>query len=311
MPTPSSTPSTDRRLTNRESFADPGARSVSEDDKYTYAGSGGVLINSRNIRDQAGLDEAMNGYASVAMAALRAEPIPDRLDADYLQAIHERMFHRLVPGIAGRIRDVDVQATGTGIPYCRPDYIEANLSTLFHKLEREDYLTGLDADTFTERLADRWGELSAIHPYRDGNTRSQSAYITALAERAAHPIDWQSIDVDTLRIHRLQAVAGNDRPLAAYLRNHLVDTDRAASAVQVQPQALSADRNHAASRAARTDGDKPRAADAGPKKLRAPDADLGRAQASSTSEERDRRAERRRAESRQRSRSRDNRGLER
>lgn len=286
---------------------------MSEDDKYTYAGSGGVLINSRGIRDQAGLDEAMNGYASVAMAALRAEPIPDRLDADYLRAIHERMFHRLVPGIAGRIRDVDVQATGTGIPYCRPDYIEANLSTLFRKLEREDYLTGLDADTFAERLADRWGELSAIHPYRDGNTRSQSAYITALAERAAHPIDWQSIDVDTLRIHRLQAVAGNDRPLAAYLRNHLVDTDREASPVQVQvqPQALSADRNHAASHATRTDGDKPRAADASPKKLRAPDADLGRAQASSTSEERDRRAERRRAESRQRGRSRDDRGLER
>jgi len=311
MPTPSLTLSTDRRPTSRESFADLGARSVSEDDKYTYAGSGGVLINSRNIRDQGGLDEAMNGYASVAMASLRAEPVPDRLDADYLRAIHERMFHRLVPGIAGRIRDVDVQATGTGIPYCRPDYIEANLSTLFRKLEREDYLNGLDADTFTERLADRWGELSAIHPYRDGNTRSQSAYITALAERAAHPIDWQSIDVDTLRIHRLQAVAGNDRPLAAYLRSHLVETERATPSVEEGAQALSVDRNQAAPRTARADGDRPRAAGTSSEKVRAPGVQPGNARGSDTSEERDRRVERRRAEYRQRGRSRDDRGLER
>ncbi|MWJ87057.1 cell filamentation protein, partial [Clavibacter michiganensis subsp. michiganensis] len=113
---------------------------------------------------------------------------------------------------------------GTGIPYCRPDFIEANLDTLFRKLEREDYLTGLDADTFTERLAARWGELSAIHPWRDGNTRSQSMYVAALAQRAGHPIDWARIDVDELRHHRLQAIAGTDRPLAGYLRAHLIDT---------------------------------------------------------------------------------------
>ncbi|MWJ23518.1 Fic family protein, partial [Clavibacter michiganensis] len=117
-----------------------------------------------------------------------------------------------------------VQATGTGIPYCRPDFIEANLDTLFRKLEREDYLTGLDADTFTKRLADRWGELSAIHPWRDGNTRSQSMFVAVLAQRAGHPIDWASIDVDELRHHRLQAIAGTDRPLAGYLRAHLIDT---------------------------------------------------------------------------------------
>jgi cell filamentation protein len=140
------------------------------------------------------------------------------------------MFGDLLPGIAGKIRDVDVQATGTGIPYCRPEFIDANLTTLFQKLDRENYLTGLDANTFADRLADRWGELSAIHPYRDGNTRSQSTYVSAIAERAGHPIDWERVDVDELRTFRLQAVAGNDRPLAGYLREHLVDTDRAAAA---------------------------------------------------------------------------------
>ncbi|MDO4061109.1 Fic/DOC family protein, partial [Clavibacter michiganensis] len=166
----------------------------------------------------------MNDVASFVLAKIYTEPVPARLDLEYLRGIHVRMFGDLLPEIAGRIRDVDVQATGTGIPYCRPDFIEANLDTLFRKLEREDYLTGLDADTFTERLADRWGELSAIHPWRDGNTRSQSMYVAALAQRAGHPIDWARIDVDELRHHRLQAIAGTDRPLADYLRAHLIDT---------------------------------------------------------------------------------------
>lgn len=196
---------------------------MSVDDKYTYPGSGGVLVNAAGIRDQRQLDEAMNDVASITMAEVRAERVPDNPDYAYLQGIHERMFGDLVPGIAGKIRDVDVQATGTGIPYCRPEYIDANLTTLFGKLEREDYLAGLDADTFASRLADRWGELSAIHPYRDGNTRSQSTYVSAIAERAGHPIDWERVDVDELRTARLHAVAGNDRPLAAYLRSHLLE----------------------------------------------------------------------------------------
>ncbi|WP_434178876.1 Fic family protein (plasmid) [Clavibacter michiganensis] len=197
---------------------------MSVDDKYTYPGSGGVLINAAGIRDHAQLDEAMNDVASFVLAKIYTEPVPARLDLEYLRGIHVRMFGDLLPEIAGRIRDVDVQATGTGIPYCRPDFIEANLDTLFRKLEREDYLTGLDADTFTKRLADRWGELSAIHPWRDGNTRSQSMYVAVLAQRAGHPIDWARIDVDELRHHRLQAIAGTDRPLADYLRAHLIDT---------------------------------------------------------------------------------------
>lgn len=206
---------------------------MSVDDKYTYPGSGGVLVNAAGIRDQRQLDEAMNDVASITMAEVRAERVPDRPDYAYLRGIHERMFGDLVPGIAGKVRDVDVQATGTGIPYCRPEYIDANLSTLFGKLEREDYLAGLDVDTFAVRLADRWGELSAIHPYRDGNTRSQSTYVSAIAERAGHPIDWERVDVDELRTARLHAVAGNDRPLAAYLREHLLEgteTDATAQA---------------------------------------------------------------------------------
>lgn len=43
---------------------------------------------------------------------------------------------------AGEIRTTDAEATGTGIVYARPEYIEGAVRSLFDRLEREDFLTG-------------------------------------------------------------------------------------------------------------------------------------------------------------------------
>ncbi|HKU10788.1 MAG TPA: hypothetical protein VJQ61_06115 [Sinomonas sp.] len=64
--------------------------------------------------------------------------------------------------------------------------------------------------------------MTAIHRFRDGNTRSQSAYVSMLAERAGHPIDWRLIDVDLLRELRLHAMAGHEKALADYLHDRLL-----------------------------------------------------------------------------------------
>lgn len=99
------------------------------------------------------------------------------------------------------------------------------LDEAFCKLRRRDYLAGLEADAFAAGLADRWGELSAIHPFRDGNTRSQRAYVSALAASAGHPIRWSDVDVDQMRTRRLIAVAGDEGPLATYVGSVLGSAD--------------------------------------------------------------------------------------
>lgn len=86
-------------------------------------------------------------------------------------------------------------------------------------------------DQFVDRLAYRWGELTALHRMSDGNTRSQSAFVTQLAAAAGYRIDWERVDVDELRNVRLHAVASSERPLADYLRYRVesfTDHDRVA-----------------------------------------------------------------------------------
>jgi len=185
------------------------------DDKYTYPGSGGVLVNLLGTRDSQRLDQALNDHASLAWAEIQAER-PAGLDFDYLSSIHRRMFGAVLAW-AGQIRDVDAQAVGANIPYARPEFIRPSLDELFARLASEDFLCGLDRASFVRRLANTWADLTAIHPFRDGNTRSQSAYVSRLAERAEHPIYWSRVDVATLRRFRLAGVTGDEAPLAQYL----------------------------------------------------------------------------------------------
>ena len=194
------------------------------DDKYTYPDSGGVLVNHFGLRDAGALDHALNAIASAEWASMLAEGLPPEFTFDTLGEIHRHLFSEILP-FAGELRDVDAQAVGAGIVYCRPDFISPALNGAFAKLHRRDCLVDLDADAFAAGLADHWGELSAIHPFRDGNTRSQCVYVSALAVAAGHPIRWQIVDVDQLRAQRLAAVSGDEGPLTDYIRSVLGSTD--------------------------------------------------------------------------------------
>ena len=194
---------------------------MSVDDKYTYPGSGGVLVNKYDIRDGARLDELLNDFASVNWAEMRLEPAPERFTVDYLQTIHRRMFDEVLP-FAGQLRDVDAQATGIGIPYCRPEFIPETARSIDAGLLQDNYLRNMPQDQFSARLAHHWGELTALHPMRDGNTRSQSAFVSQLAAAAGYQVDWTRVNVDQLRELRLRAVTNSSVPLQEYLRERVV-----------------------------------------------------------------------------------------
>ena len=194
---------------------------MSADDRYTYPGSGGVLRNKRGFTDSRRLDKAMNDLASVAWIILSKEPEPAKFDFAYLQCVHAQMFSRLFDW-AGHVRDVDTVAGSTGIVYARPAFIEQNLRDMFRALaEDESLMSTGDPDEFVTKLSGHWGYLSLIHPFRDGNTRSQSLFISNLSRAAGHPLDWRLVDVESLRTARLRAMRGDERPLAAILRHAL------------------------------------------------------------------------------------------
>lgn len=197
---------------------------MSQDDKYTYPGSGGVPRNKRGLTDRDELDRAMNDYASAAWIAFSNSP-PAIYDFAYLREIHTTIFGQLFDW-AGQIRDVDTAAGTTGIVYARPQYVDSALEDMFGALSRDSYLQGIESPAdFSNQLATHWGYLTQIHPFRDGNTRSQSLFVSNLARAAGHPIGWLSIDVDALRVARLRAVQGGESALASLLHSAITGKD--------------------------------------------------------------------------------------
>lgn len=123
---------------------------------------------------------------------------------------------------AGRIRTVEVNATGEapGL-YPRPVGLNEQVRACFDALERRSHLAGLDAFDFAEGLHEFWAELTRLHPFRDGNTRSQTILVDHIAQRAGWQIDWASVDPGAMQRVRLSAAMGHPHKIAWYLEDKL------------------------------------------------------------------------------------------
>ena len=85
-----------------------------------------------------------------------------------------------------------------------------------------DHLRGRDREQFSAGLAWTWGEVTAIHGFRDVNTRSQFVFFNQLAESAGWLIDWNQIDPHVFAHARTRAIARSEDGLDALLHPALV-----------------------------------------------------------------------------------------
>lgn len=71
------------------------------------------------------------------------------------------------------------------------------MSSLFTELEREQWLAGLDLDSFIERVAYYICEINAVLPFRKGNGRAIRFYTDVLSAKAWGDIfDWTRSSAD-------------------------------------------------------------------------------------------------------------------
>jgi cell filamentation protein len=139
------------------------------EDPYCYPGTT-VLKNRLNLRTQVELDE----FETFITAQRADEPFPPgRLGYAHYRAIHRHLFQD-VYAWAGRVRTVRI-SKGTST-FCYPEHIDREMRRVFGNLRRERFFRGLDASTFARKAAHFLGELNAIHPFREGNGRTQLAF---------------------------------------------------------------------------------------------------------------------------------------
>lgn len=151
------------------------------DDPYSYRGLD-CLKNKLGLRNWA-LLEAFE----LEMSSLRAEePLPNgRFGPTHYRRLHRHLFQD-VYGWAGRYRTVRTAKGGNAFSF--PENIEREMERLFHRLANPPFMDEPNADSFIPAAADFLADLNAIHPFREGNGRTQLAFLHLVALQAGHPL---------------------------------------------------------------------------------------------------------------------------
>ena len=185
------------------------------DDPYCYKGTS-VLKNKARLRDAAELESF-----ELEMTTLRSEePLPlGNFDPAHYRKIHKHIFQD-VYSWAGKDRTVRTAKGGNW--FCYPENIKAAMDELFKGLEEPAFQPGAPATDFINSAAAFLGELNAIHPFREGNGRTQLAFLYLLGLRAGHPLNLNRIDRATFMPVMIESFSGSSTPLAAELAKLLV-----------------------------------------------------------------------------------------
>ena len=181
-------------------------------DPYCYAGTS-VLRNTRGIRDQAELER----FESAIVKQRSLEALPrGNLSVSHYRSIHRHLFQDVYRW-AGRFRTVRTHKGSS--TFCYPEHIANQMRQLFDGLRQAGYLAHLSTDDFASRAAHFLATLNAIHPFREGNGRSQNIFLGLLAARAGHGMELSRLDATAFRAAMIESFGGSEEPLAAQIHN--------------------------------------------------------------------------------------------
>ena len=179
-------------------------------DPYCYPGTA-ILRNRLGLRDQAKLD----AFETLITAQRGEEPLPaGRLGQAHYRAIHRHLFQDVFDW-AGKLRTVRI-AKGDSM-FCYPEHIDGEIQKVFARLQAERFLRGLSAPDFARRAAHVLAELNAIHPFREGNGRTQLTYLTVLAVHAGHPLMLARLEPKAMLAAMVASFTSNEAPLVGMI----------------------------------------------------------------------------------------------
>jgi cell filamentation protein len=178
----------------------------------------GVLRNRLGLTNAQQLAQAEAALAAAAEIRLFEEGLAlGHHDFAHLRAIHRHLFGRLYDW-AGEIRTVNIVKGDT--VFALAQWIEPQGEQIFADLAAHRFLRGLDRDDFILGAAGLLSDLNALHPFREGNGRTQRVFIQLLANQNQWTLTWNH--VTTAENAELSRAAMTDRNAFVPLINRIL-----------------------------------------------------------------------------------------
>ena len=163
------------------------------DSYYCYENSN-VLKNKLGIRDSELLEEKERKIAGLRYIELFQNIPNGEMNFNYFLKIHKFLFQDIYTW-AGKVRTVDI---AKGNMFCNSAFIHLNANDIFNKLKKEHFLQDLSDNELPIKMAYYFSEINALHPFREGNGRTQRAYFSILAQRLGYYLDFSEISQDDM-----------------------------------------------------------------------------------------------------------------
>ncbi|HEY5330217.1 MAG TPA: Fic family protein [Acidobacteriaceae bacterium] len=144
--------------------------------------------NRFGIRDYSELQVYETAASHRRQVELDAQGVNGVFDTGHLRKIHWWLFRDVFPW-AGELRLTHMSKVG-GASFGFPQHIASALGEALGELRAESLLRGLDHASFARRAAHYLGHINAIHPFREGNGRTQREFVRQLAINAGFAISW-------------------------------------------------------------------------------------------------------------------------
>ncbi|UWE07645.1 Fic/DOC family protein [Actinacidiphila bryophytorum] len=182
-----------------------------------YALPNGVLRNKLRLTDAELLATAEADITRARLAQLSARPLPGSYDLGHLQGFHAHIFGDLYTW-AGELRTVDIAKQ---TPFCPVGNLLAYADEVFGRLRSRDWLRSLSRRDFIRGIAELYGDLNALHPFREGNGRTQRAFLAQLGADAGREVSWVGLDQEVNQEASVKSFLGDNSLLEAMLDHHV------------------------------------------------------------------------------------------
>ncbi len=156
-------------------------------DPYVYPGTT-ILRNRFGITDGPTLAETER---ELVLQRIDEGAPRGRFDLAHLQAIHHHLFQDVYDW-AGELRTVEIAKGGSH--FLHASRIEMGMSDVHRRLEKQDYLRGLSRPDYAAATAQIIGDVNYVHPFREGNGRTQMEYLRQLTAQAGHLLNPSALD---------------------------------------------------------------------------------------------------------------------
>ncbi len=163
------------------------------------------LINKFNIKDASKLKELEAIITLAKSSELEKESFKECFNENDYKELHRRIFGTLYDW-AGEYRQIDFTKKGT--LFAKHDTIAELLKNCLARMRRMNCFNGLKFDAFINEIVDIYCTTNYIHPFREGNGRTQRVFITQLIRYNDYDINFSKIDTDYLMFATIQSAQG-------------------------------------------------------------------------------------------------------